>query len=52
MLVVFPPIFVADTKILCGYNFITPLTLMHDNQKYFKKNTKISLIKVIHLFEQ
>ena len=25
MLVVFPPIFVADTKILYSYNFIVPL---------------------------
>ena len=25
MLVVFPPIFVADTKIIHGYNFVAPL---------------------------
>ena len=25
MLIVFPPIFVAETKILKGYNFVTPL---------------------------
>ena len=25
MLVVFPPIFVADTKIIYGYNFVAPL---------------------------
>ena len=25
MLVVFPPIFVANTKIIYGYNFVTPL---------------------------
>ena len=27
MLVVFPPIFVADTKIIYGYNFVAPLKL-------------------------
>ena len=26
MLVVFPPIFVADIKIIYGYNFVAPLT--------------------------
>ena len=26
MLVVLPPIFVADTKIIYGYNFVAPLT--------------------------
>ena len=26
MLFVFPPIFVADTKIIYGYNFVAPLT--------------------------
>ena len=25
MLVVFPPIFVADTKVIYGYNFVAPL---------------------------
>ena len=25
MLVVFPPIFVADTKLIYGYNFVVPL---------------------------
>ena len=25
MLVVFPPIFAADTKIIHGYNFVAPL---------------------------
>ena len=27
MLIVFPPIFVADTKIIYGYNFAAPLTV-------------------------
>ena len=27
MLIGFPPIFVADTKIIYGYNFVAPLTL-------------------------
>ena len=27
MLVVFPPIFVADTKIVNGYNFVAPLII-------------------------
>ena len=35
MLVVFPPDFVADTKMIYGYNFVAPLT-----NNYFK--TKIS----------
>ena len=26
MLFVFPPIFVADTKIIYGFNFVAPLT--------------------------
>ena len=26
MLFVFPPIFVVDTKIIYGYNFVVPLT--------------------------
>ena len=26
MLVVFPPIFVVDTKLIYGYNFVAPLT--------------------------
>ena len=25
ILIVFSPIFVADTKIICGYNFVAPL---------------------------
>ena len=25
MLVVFPPIFVTDTKLISGYNFVAPL---------------------------
>ena len=25
MLVLFPPIFVADTKVIYGYNFVAPL---------------------------
>ena len=29
MLLVFSPIFVADTKIICGYNFVAPLNKMH-----------------------
>ena len=28
MLVVLPPIFVVDTKIIYGYNFVAPLSLM------------------------
>ena len=27
MLIMFSPIFVADTKIICGYNFVAPLTV-------------------------
>ena len=29
MLFVFPPIFVADTKIIYGYNFVAPLKVKH-----------------------
>ena len=29
MLVVLPPIFVADTKIIYGYNFVVPLIKLH-----------------------
>ena len=35
MLVVFPPIFVADTKMICGYNFVGPLKVI---QKILFKN--------------
>ena len=31
MLVVFPPIFAADTKIIYGYNFVAPLRLRMRN---------------------
>ena len=29
MFVGFPPNFVADTKILCGYNFVAPLIYLN-----------------------
>lgn len=32
MLVVFPVIFVADTKLIYGYNFVTPLDYYHNFQ--------------------
>ena len=32
MLVVFPPTFVAVTKIICGYNFVAPLQSSRANQ--------------------
>ena len=34
MLVVFPPIFVADTKIIYGYNFVALLKSMLKSLKY------------------
>ena len=35
MLAVFPPIFVADTKIIYGYNFVAPLKyLLYINLKH------------------
>ena len=34
MLIGFPPIFVADTKIIYGYNFVAPLT------KYLSTNER------------
>ena len=38
-LVVFTPIFVADTKITFIYNLVAPLTSIHRNRlfKYFKR---------------
>ena len=35
MLVVFSPIFVADTKITFAYNFVAPLTMFVDRGKAF-----------------
>ena len=29
MVIVFSPIFVADTKTICGYNFVAPLKIKH-----------------------
>ena len=43
MLVVFPPIFVADTRIIYGYNFVAPL-------KNFKK--PCLLIRYVHVQSQ
>ena len=37
MLVVFPPIFVADTKIIYGYNFVAPL------KEFYTANTAMEL---------
>ena len=31
MLVVFPPIFVVDTKIIYGYKFVVPLMIVSSN---------------------
>ena len=39
MLVVFPPIFVADTKIIHGYNIVAPLN--HRSEKSILKVDKI-----------
>ena len=35
ILVVFPPIFVADTKIIYGFNFVAPLTSPAQSLKNF-----------------
>ena len=46
MLVVFPPSFVADTKIIFGYNFVAPLkeNMFFDyNDVIF--NAQLSLLK-------
>ena len=37
MLVVFPPIFVADTKIIYGYNFVAPVRLTRPHQFNFRR---------------
>ena len=34
MLVVFPPIFVADIKIIYGYNFVAPLNTLPAKRFY------------------
>ena len=36
MLVVLPPIFVADTKIIYGYNFVAPLNDPNSGRFYNK----------------
>ena len=36
MLIVFSPIFVADTKIICNYNFIAPLSYSNKELEYNK----------------
>ena len=47
MLVVFPPIFVADTKIIYGYNFVAPLNFRGEDDfefaKWLKKSIKPTL---------
>ena len=55
MLVVFPPIFVADTKLIYGYNFVAPLkeglgTSMHSHVTLIEYNfLKSGLIQIYFL---
>ena len=41
MLIGFPPIFVADTEIIYGYNFVAPLTnlLQYFVSMFFRKRS-------------
>ena len=38
----FSPIFVADTKIIVGYNFVAPLNVINDELKLIKEEKKMS----------
>ena len=40
MLVVFRPIFVADTKVIYGYHFIAPLTPFSTSSKLYELKLK------------
>ena len=43
MLVVFPPIFVADTKIIYGYSLVAPLKKMRIGLKWVNLKIKLYL---------
>ena len=58
MLVVFPPIFMADTKIIYGYNFVAPLNMavrIYDSSwkddLYLMQQLKEHNSKMVHLQE-
>ena len=44
MLVKLSPIFVVDTKIIVGYNFVAPLNVINDKLKLIKEEKKIIFI--------
>ena len=46
-MVVFPPIFVADTKIIYGYNFVAPLKLFYNlssHSRLFEQSNHLHLL--------
>ena len=47
MLVVFPPIFVVDTRLIYGYNFVAPLNVL-----ILKVNSSLSMITACMLIEK
>ena len=56
MLVMFPPIFVTDTKIIYGYNFVVPLTILTVKNCVFYsvqyKNGCFAAPDFFHMFTQ
>ena len=49
MLVIFPPIFVANTKIIYSYNFVAPLTVI-DLIKLVQSDSD-KVVKFVYLFD-
>ena len=49
MLSVLPPIFVADRKIISGYNCVAPLTLMLKGEELYSRFTKLQMKQDLRL---
>ena len=50
MLVVFSPIFVADTKIVFGYDFVAPLNVSRKTKKEYFNSLNIKQVSDNKLF--
>ena len=50
MLVVFSPIFVADTKIVFGYDFVAPLNISRKTKKEYFNSLNIKQVSDNKLF--
>ena len=50
MLVVFSPVFVADTKIVFGYDFVAPLNISRKTKKEYFNSLNIKQVSDNKLF--